>query len=141
MEDLEEDLFNCCYVCNKELLPQEKGARRQRRQCRKCIQTASRKRMRDVPVKTLYSKFYSSQHKRPSLPKEMVNRETVQRVYDRFEHKCALTGETNPSLLCITSKTHSAPKLEEDLVLLSSREALRINHLSREDREKLFEKN
>lgn len=139
MED-EESLFSHCYVCNTQL-PEPKGESRRRRQCRKCIQTTSRKRRRKDPVKLLYDKLYASQRKRPSLPKEMLNKDLVQRVYDRFEHKCALTGVSDPSLLCITSKSWARPKLEEDLVLLASKEALRLSRLSREERDKLFEAN
>lgn len=132
--------YNSCYVCYKSLPPREEESIKvhRKRQCKKCIQKASRERAQKEPIKSLHTKLSSSQYKRPTLPKKEISKETVKMVYERCGKKCVLSGERDHRLLCISSKSGDSKNID-DLVLISTKEAHRISRFEKEEREKLFQ--
>lgn len=135
--------FSKCYICNTPLKPIEGGGndnRKRFRKCRACINKTVRKNRELDPVRNLHFKWRSAVNKRPLEPeaKHLASLQTVRSVYERCQHKSVLSGESNHSLLCMASKV-KRPRTEEDLVIITTNEALALGKKKTdEDRLRFF---
>ena len=106
--------------------------------CKECVVSRSLKRRRDDPVATLKSRLYNSfRHKTDDDTLWSVK--TVEKVWKRCKRKSVISGEANYKHLCITTKTNNRPITEDDLVVVTSIEAMQM--AKAKDRVAFFERN
>lgn len=118
--------FNVCYLCQQPLPPKSNGKERARqKKCVSCLNRQAQKKLRKNPVELLYYKWRNAKNRKGSDIASLVSRETVEAVYTRAGKRSELSGESDYTRLCISSKTKQ-PRTQEDLVLITSGEALAL---------------
>jgi hypothetical protein len=81
-------------------------------------------RRHDDPILTLHHRFYNTVKRRwPDAPRSLYAKEVVQRVYQKFQGKSQISGESDYRLLCIFAYPSAEPPAEHQLILVTSREA------------------
>lgn len=123
-----------CYVCQLPL--PDDGVTRKRncpRRCRACRNAANLERRHKDPVAWLQHRWYNSAKRQwPDAQPSLWAKETVKEVYERCGGKSVLSGEEDVKMLCVSWKRKRYDVGE--LVLLTTKEAKSMAHLSEEDR-------
>lgn len=132
-----------CYECKAPIVEVTEGGKRVRgRRCRQCKNAAVVRRRHTKPLALLQHRFYNSAHRMwPHADPSLWCIETVRTVYDRCQGKSVLSGESNAAHLCISFKHKDlqTPPPLEDLVVITTKEAQSLAHMSPEKRAKHFE--
>jgi predicted PolB exonuclease-like 3'-5' exonuclease len=106
-----------CRDCNQVLTSSGKSKERTKR-CNICS-------MKSKPGRYLGAKLRSQKRKHGPIPEdemEFYTNESAQAVYDLYERKSFLSGESDLNDLCIATKVKK-PKSRDDLILLTTKEA------------------
>jgi hypothetical protein len=137
------DPFTHCFKCHAALEDTEEWRVRKRkraRQCNACSNAEALKRRKDDPIQMLRHRWYNvCAHRWPNADPSLWSIEMVKHVYERWEQKSVLSGESNVAHLCISYyRKHAGaqPPTENELVLLSGREAQSL--AKKKDREGAF---
>ncbi len=130
-----------CASCERELPPDGKTRKRQRaRRCHECITAAAIQRKHDDPILVLQHRLNGNLKKYwKDADPILWSRQTVKYVYERWDKKSVLSGETDPIHLCIVPiiRLDEQPT-REDLVLITSKEAQSLSRVSNDLRMAAF---
>ena len=104
---------------------------KRKRRCQYCTSRHVLKSRKNDPIKTLHHKFYNCIKRRwPDANSDVYSMTIVKYVYDKWKGVSAISGETNYHLLCIfpiyPSKNNPIPPTKDELVLITSQEAMSI---------------
>ena len=126
-----------CPKCDKEHLDNEERESVPKlhrvRLCPGCARFSRRCRnLRNNPLNSLRATWYNMLFQRHGdnaslIPRQLIAPETIEGVWDRCEHRCVQTGETDVSLLRVASRvplydleTIASLDPERDLVIVKS---------------------
>ncbi len=133
-------MTSTCSVCAASLPADGLTRKRHRsRKCKTCNNQAALDRRRSDPIARLQHKLCNNLKKHwPTAQANLWSRETIEYVLEKWDKKCAITGETNFINLCIVPAVkHTLPPTRDQLVLLTIHEAM---SLSRNDNVKRLAK-
>lgn len=126
-----------CSECNGNLPADGKTRKRQRpRRCKACSNQAALQRRHNDPIARIQHKLQNNLKKHyANVPSNLCSRETVEYVYNKWDKKCVISGETDPANLCVVPAFRAANLPTRDqLVLLSIRQAMSLARHNREKR-------
>lgn len=133
-----------CTLCKKNLPVDDKPRKRapRPRRCNTCRnQEALRRRSAD-PIALLSHRWRTNSTKHwPGIGKYLYKKPAVRRVWERWERKSVISGETDWNLLCIVpyaKHDKEDPPDINDLVVVTTKEAQNMGKLKGDDRAAKF---
>lgn len=132
-----------CSQCNAELPNDGKTRKRVRpRMCKQCTATATLKRRKSDHIQLLAHRWQNTIKRHwPTASPSMWCRATVQYVWDKCNGKSVLSDTSDPLFLCIASKVKikDVPPTIDDLIIITSQEALSLARVNNERRLAIFQ--
>lgn len=128
-----------CTNCGVQFPDDGKVRKRSRpRKCEKCARDARSEARQHDPVRVLCHRWSKACYRLGVKDPQMWSPTVVRTVMERWENKCAVTGETRPELLCIAPywDPKKVPVKSEHLVLVTSHVAQDMARVN--DRHSLF---
>lgn len=127
-----------CIHCGDALNPKRRGQR-----CAKCYKKREKRAREEEPERKISYRFHKWCNKHGITKRTLWCEQTIHYVLERWERKCAITGETDLRKLTIVPFSVSSDKVYctmdvDDLVLVSSESALALSKLVAERRELAF---
>ncbi len=119
--------IDVCKNCHGALPPRQQPIVRKRtRRCQKCVSLAAAVERKNDPIKGLQNKLRAYLSKRKVVHSKLTTRESIEKLYNRFEKKSVISGETNAELLTFTTRKAFLDGYEppfDDFLLVTSLEA------------------
>lgn len=127
-------MTDICNICSTPLVDDGKQRKKKRpRRCDKCKMKKRLEKRNADPIKVLFHRWQSSAHKRwPSIDRTLLSTATVKLVWERYERKSVISGETDAKKLCIGCYGIVAPTVPtsvDQLVIITSAEAQRLSKI------------
>lgn len=133
-----------CTVCENNLPVNDKPRKRtpRPRRCRDCRNKDALRRRAADPIALLSHRWRTNSTKHwPAIGKYLYKKPAVRHVWERWQCKSVISGETNWNLLCIVpyaKHDREHPPSINDLVVVTTKEAQNMGKLKGDERAAKF---
>ena len=132
-----------CSHCEAALPADTRIRKRLRsRKCQACNNIAAAQRRKQDPILLLHHRWRNNCKKHwPNASAQVLSREAVQHVWERWDKQCVVTGTTDPLFLCVSPMVRGEePPTVDQLVILTSHQAQSLSRASNEKRMSMLPK-
>ncbi len=132
-----------CNMCFQEM-PKVERQRKRSRRCKKCVSNVHAETRKKDYLKVIQNRWRSKLAKHRIYKTHVVDYTVVKDVVEKYNRRSMISGEKDPSLLTITSRSGLEDGIEptiDDLILVTSKEAEKLAKAkNKKERSALLEK-